>query len=215
MCSACASSSPSAVNSAHEQSARSLMFGLYAARRSTGAHLVGHARKARDPHLQRRRIHHRSSLRRTIQAPSSRGSARQPAGTHTVQSGSATTAGPTTAAPIDIGKVSDTQRRRDRRSGPHRDHLDGRAAAYVAVAAFVLGGEVVRRRDRELVALADVATVDRGLDHRACADPIAGFALDPCQRVGERSAGEALHDLARPAARTTVRPPNTRPRAAG
>ena len=35
MCSACTSSVPSAVNSAAEQSARSLMFGLYAARRST------------------------------------------------------------------------------------------------------------------------------------------------------------------------------------
>ena len=35
MCSACTSSVPSGVNSAHEQSARSLMFGLYAARRST------------------------------------------------------------------------------------------------------------------------------------------------------------------------------------
>ncbi len=45
MCSAWASSSPSAVKSAAEQSARSLMFGLYAARRSTGAHLVGHRRE--------------------------------------------------------------------------------------------------------------------------------------------------------------------------
>ena len=35
MCSACTSSSPSAVNSAAEQSARSLMFGLKAARRRT------------------------------------------------------------------------------------------------------------------------------------------------------------------------------------
>ena len=35
MCSACASSSPPAVNTAAEQSARSLMLGLYAARRST------------------------------------------------------------------------------------------------------------------------------------------------------------------------------------
>ena len=56
MCSACTSSSPAAVKSAAEQSARSLMFGLYAARRSTApiSSATPVSREIED--LQRRRV---------------------------------------------------------------------------------------------------------------------------------------------------------------
>ena len=61
MCSACTSSSPPAVNSAAEQSARSLMFGLNAARCSTAPISSAIPGQPRDQHLQRRR--HRSTSR--------------------------------------------------------------------------------------------------------------------------------------------------------
>ena len=106
MCSACTSSSPAAVNSAAEQSARSLMFGLYAARRST-APISSAAPVSREiEDLQRRRVEVLGAHVRTItHAPSAAGSATQPSGTHTVQSGSITTSGPTTARAVDHGKL--------------------------------------------------------------------------------------------------------------
>src|SRR5687768_4716769 len=49
MCSACVKSSPSAVNSAAEQSVRSLMFGLR--RGAAPPHLIRHTDEARDQQL--------------------------------------------------------------------------------------------------------------------------------------------------------------------
>ena len=77
-----------AVNSAAEQSARSLMLGLNAAPPQHGAHLLGHAgRGARSGP---------GATAGSTRAPSPT-SARHPAGTQTVQSGSAITAGPVVA----------------------------------------------------------------------------------------------------------------------
>ncbi len=107
MCSAWTSSVPSAVNRAAEQSARSLMLGLNAARRSTapissampvrraistGSAAGSSGVTSRPPT--------RSAGRRAVstRAPSGPGSARQPSATQMVQSGSAITAGPTAAA---------------------------------------------------------------------------------------------------------------------
>ena len=56
MCSACTSSSPSAVNSAAEQSARSLMLGLNAARRSTAPISSATPVRRGDQDLQRGRV---------------------------------------------------------------------------------------------------------------------------------------------------------------
>ena len=57
MCSAWTSSSPAAVNTAAEQSARSLIFGERADRRSTSPISVATPGQLRDQHLQRGRIH--------------------------------------------------------------------------------------------------------------------------------------------------------------
>ena len=96
MCSACASSSPAAVNNAAEQSARSLMFGLNAARRSTApiSSAIDGSRETQDLQLGRVHVARAPPTRRSVPA-----SARHPAGIHTVQSGSATTAGPTHRRP--------------------------------------------------------------------------------------------------------------------
>ena len=142
MCSACTSSSPSAVNSAAEQSARSLMFGLYAARRSTAP--ISSAidrRAARSRTCSAAGFTSRSHHPRAERGPARRA---QPSGTHTVQSGSATTAGP------DDRGARRRRAGRRRSSGaaardarPQRDDLDRRARARVAVAPLVLGGELV------------------------------------------------------------------------
>ena len=100
MCSACTNSSPAAVKSAAEQSARSLMLGLYAARRST-APISSAAPVSREIRICSAAGSSGSALTRSrsrtiTHAPSAAGSATQPSGTHTVQSGSITTSGPTT-----------------------------------------------------------------------------------------------------------------------
>ena len=135
---------PSAVNSAAEQSARSLMFGLNAARRSTAP--ISSATPVRREHedLQRRpgrgsRVG--SSPGSARSAPAAPGSARQPAGTQIVQSGSAITAGPDRGGALErAGRSASADRRRPRRAdGPHGDHLDRDVGPGVAVAALVLG----------------------------------------------------------------------------
>ena len=143
MCSACTSSSPSAVNSAAEQSARSLMFGLYAAAPQHRAHLLGDAGEPRDQDLQRRRVeaHDRS---RTNDPRAERPGLGDPAVGHphrAVRLGD--DAGPTTARARRPGGPSTASGAGARRARPDRDDLDRRARARVPVASLVLGREVV------------------------------------------------------------------------
>ena len=148
MCSACASSSPAAVKSAAEQSARSLMFGLYAARRSTAPISSAAPVEPRDQDLQRGGVEavHGHSPASTTHAPSAAGSAIQPSGTHTVQSGSITTSGPTTRGTCDDGQLAIASGAGAATARPDRDDLDRGARPGVAVAALVLGREVGRTR---------------------------------------------------------------------
>ena len=143
MCSACASSSPAAVNSAAEQSARSLMFGLNAAAPQHRAHLVGDRRKSRArgsaARPGSRAPHHPRAGRSRRGASSPRGSTpcsrvRRPP------------PGPRTAARGRRRQVVDRQRRRARDPRPQRDDLDRRTGSREAVAPLVLGREVVDLR---------------------------------------------------------------------
>ena len=162
MCSACASSSPSAVNSAAEQSARSLMFGLNAARRSTAP--ISSATPVR------REIRICSAAGSSVTAPlrasaparrAGRASAPQPVGHPDRAVGSATTAGPRRAARSGAGRSVDGERRGPTERGARSATTStGASRPRVAVAARVLGREVVDRRHRELVALPGVAAVD-------------------------------------------------------
>ena len=144
MCSAWARSSPDAVNSAAEQSARSLMLGLKAARRSTAPISSAIDASLRREDLQLGGVH----VRTTTHAPVGPGSARQPSGIHTVQSDSATTWGPTTGARRDGREVTDRQGRGagDTRTQCH--DLDRRPRVIEAVAASMFRGEVGRGHPR-------------------------------------------------------------------
>ena len=84
----------------------------------------------------------------------------QPSGTQIVQSGSLTTAGPTDRRSRRDRKSLDVDRRRRSRGGAQCDDLDDCVDTRVAISALVLGMELVDRTDRELVALARVATVE-------------------------------------------------------
>ena len=225
MCSACTSSSPPAVNSAAEQSARSLMFGLNAARRSTAPISSAIAGEPRDQDLQRGRVEraHRRVTGVRTHAPSGPGSATQPSGTHTVQSGSATTAGPTTRRRVGRRELVDGRAApARRRARPQRDDLDRRARRGEAVAALVLGREVVDgRAHRELVALARVAAVERTSRPRRRAPPTA--ARPPRRRARSSASSRPVvvagrrpraHELASARRATRARPPRTRRRAA-
>ena len=183
MCSACASSSPSASNTAAEQSARSLMFGLNAARRSTApissatpvSREISTCSAAATGHPTLRSIRPVAHAVPTVDGsrpvartsePSGPASPTQPSGTQIVQSSRMTTRGPTTGSvhrpDQPPSTVVDRRRRRRRRDGPQRGHLDRRRpGSGVAVAAPVLGGERGDRRHPELVALAGVAAVER------------------------------------------------------
>ena len=164
MCSAWTSSVPSGVNSAAEQSARSLMFGLYAARRST-APISSATPVSREISTWSAA----GSIHARARAPTSRARAAprpSPRGSTWCSRASATTAGPRDRARSTAGRSVDSQRRGGGRARPHRDDLDRRSGPRVTVAPLVLGREVVRRRHRDLVALPDVAAVDRGLDRR-------------------------------------------------
>src|SRR4051794_13151112 len=164
MCSACASSVPSAVKTAHEQSARSLMFGLYAARRSTAP--ISSATPVS------REIHTWSVAGSTSDRPLDYPRAelarfRSPAvGNPHRAVEFRDHRGPDDAGAFHIGEVGDAHGRGDRCARPHRDHFDRRARTNVTVATFVRGGKIVERGHGQLVALSDVATVDRGIYHR-------------------------------------------------
>ena len=165
MCSACARSSPSAVNTAAEQSARSLMLGLYAARRSTAP--ISSATPAR----RETSTCSAAGSSALIDPPGGRSTRRaRPVrranlpGSRWWQSGSATTAGPVTATRSTGGSVVDRDRDRPARPRPDRDHLDRGVGPIEAVAAPVLGVEVVDLGHGELVALAGVAAVEQPLD---------------------------------------------------
>ena len=88
MCSAWTSSSPAAVNTAAEQSARSLMFGERADRRSTSPISVGHAGQLRDQDLQGRGFHRQPALVSTQEPDGSATAVRHRQRTQTVQSAS-------------------------------------------------------------------------------------------------------------------------------
>ena len=151
----------SAVNSAAEQSARSLMLGLDAARRSTAPISSAHRRQARTQDLQLGRVHVRAHDRTR---PPARASAAQPSGTHSVQSGSATTAGPGAGARSGSGRSVTVERRGARARAPQRDDLDVDAGTRVPVASLVHGGELVDVGHQELVALARVPAVEPFVD---------------------------------------------------
>ena len=119
--------SPRRVNRAAEQSARSLMLGLNAARRSTApissATPVSRAISTARPAGSRASLAHGSTLVRS-RAPSGPGSARHPGATNTVQSSSARTCGPdrTLAVGSREGGGGEAGRAPGRR--PQGDHLD-------------------------------------------------------------------------------------------
>ena len=191
-----------AVNSAAEQSARSLMFGLKARAAQGGAHLLGDAGQPGEEHGEagRAEAHGRATLtpatgRRRTRAPAAPGSARQPGGTQVVQSASAMTAGPVDRRRRSGGReVGDGDRaRRWRRRARSAIDLDGVVGAGVAVAPGVEVVEVGHRIDGELVALPGVAAVDGGRDLR--------------RRIGTDSAPHELGNAAAArAARAASRP---------
>ncbi len=84
--------------------------------------------------------------------------------------------------------------------GPQRDHLDRGVGPHVAVALGVRGRECVDARHGDLVALADVAAVERGLDDRVVADLAAGLVPERLEhaRASDRVAatGPRAHELA-------------------
>ncbi len=220
MCSACTSSSPSAVKSAAEQSARSLMFGLNAARCSTAPissaipvsreiktwsdagsrasfPALGPSTRACSGHtslgsrLQVRGVtasfllFARSCVR--IQVPSGVGSAVQPSGTQTVQSGSAATAGPTTRSRLTAGSSDGSSGRGAAGTGAERDDLDRDARPRVAVAARVLGRELVDRRARSARG-SGPRTDSRGTSRPRPAHPRAHRARSTSTRSAARAA---------------------------
>ena len=212
MCSACTSSSPSAVNSAAEQSARSLMFGLNAARRSTAPISSATPSSRYDEHLQRSRIE-RHAHRSITNAPASPTRARPAGGTQIVQSGSAMTAGPSTRACVSDGGASAStgDRRLDAGACSEGDDLDRRVGPRVAVAAGVLVVEVVDACDRELVALSGVADVEERRRHRVRRRRVrAASAARRLERdvepVDGRRRRPRAHELALAAARRAARP---------
>ena len=201
MCSACTSSSPSAVNSAAEQSARSLMFGLYAARRSTApisSAIAGEPRRSAPAAPPDRAVGH-SSRSRTQARRAGRARRANPSGTHTVQSGSATTRGRDARAARPAREVG--------RSTAARAAARGRAAPRPRPAASggrsrcgarARRGTSSTAAHRELVALADVAAVDGRLDldvagrRRAPAASSADAGRAPRRRPRGRAARD--HD---------------------
>ena len=161
MCSACTSSSPSAVNSAAEQSARSLMFGLNAARRSTAPISSATPVEAGDEDCSAAGSRSRGAPGRAPARRRGRVRRASPSGTQIVQSGSATTGRarrpPSRSTGRQVARSTGAARRG---AGPQRHHLDRRVGAGVAVAALVLGGEVADVAHGELVALARVPAVE-------------------------------------------------------
>ena len=142
MCSACTRRSPPAVKRAAEQSARSLMFGLKAARRSTApissAMPVRRARSTARPAGPRR---HRAVPDPARHPPQHEAPARPtgaPAGGHPDRAvGLGDDGGTGDGAAVGRGQVGDGDRARHRGPGPHGDHLDGVVGPGVAVAPGV------------------------------------------------------------------------------
>ena len=154
MCSACTSSSPSAVNSAAEQSARSLMFGLKAARRRTRAHLVGDALEARDQHLQRRGIEARTrhaALRRRTSAPGLTRLGPPAEGDPDRAVGLGDDHGADPARTDHDRQRQEIERRRPAGGRSQRRHLDRGVRSVVAIAATVLGRERGHGRHAQLM----------------------------------------------------------------
>ena len=157
-----------AVGREHRARAVGALFDVRAVRGAAQhrAHLVGHAREPRDPHLQRRRIHHRSSLRshdpgaelarlgaptggyphRAVGFGDDRGpddpARGRPSGRSVMRSGAAIDARARTAI-TSIGRARRGRGRCGARARPGTSSGDA---------------------DGQLVALTDVTAVDRGLD---------------------------------------------------
>ena len=229
MCSACITSSPPAVNSAVEQSRRSLMFGECAERISTAPISSQAARRA--PTRTWSETGSRPSAIGPFPGPArivpaSSTSAGQPGGSTRVASGSSNTHGPSARVPA-AGSPRRTSasthspakrtRRRPRSSssprrpgadlGPgldqreaDRDQLDRRLRVAVAVAALVLGGEALG----ELVRGGVGSGLDRQLEGLAA---VAQLVDDLGARLRE-ARGERLaqrSDLARDPLRRSAR----------
>ena len=145
MCSACTSSSPSAVNSAAEQSARSLMFGLDAGRRSTAP-----ISSATLPRREARICRPAGSS--TLDHPCPAGAGPAPPnrrGPTPCSPPPPTTAGPRTGrrGRVGGGSAVDGERPTAACTRTERDHLDRRVAAREPVAQLV---RVVERLPRGL-----------------------------------------------------------------
>ena len=164
MCSAWASSSPSAVNSAAEQSARSLMLGLNAARRSTAPISSATPVEPRDQDLQRRRIeaHGRASHRAGEHERAGRARLGPPAVGHPDRAvGLGDHRGPTAGGRTDrrAGRPMAHGRRHPGR-GPQATTSTGRVRAGVAVAALVLAGKASTTGHRAARGSGPVAAVE-------------------------------------------------------
>ena len=219
MCSACASSSPAAVNSAAEQSARSLMLGLNAARRSTApiSSATDASRETED--LQRGRVHARSTHPRAGRA---RASARQPVGDpHRAVGLGHDRRARRTRARSTAREVADRRAARHARRGPAaRRPRPARRAARTRCAARARRGS--RRRSatvsswlwpayRQSSERLDVAAA-------APAPPRSRRERGRARRRGRRATrgvGHDSHELALLGRRTGARRPRTRRRAAG
>ena len=171
MCSACTSSSPSAVNSAAEQSARSLMFGLNAARRSTApiSSATPVSREISTCERRRDRRAHRPALPPAARALPAVAVLGPPArrAPRPVQSASASDARARRRPRPMRGRASGRSVDRDsgagrRARGPQRHHLDRRVRAGRSRCGAGARRRTRRPRHGELVALARVAAVERG-----------------------------------------------------
>ncbi len=222
MCSAWTSSSPAAVNTAAEQSARSLIFGERDDRRSTSPISVATpvsceiktCRAAGSIVNPRIRPSAPVALVRSHE-PDGWASARQPGATQMVQSGSARTAGPATGpCRSGGGRARPGRPARPAGGGPDGHHLDGDFRQQEPVAPGVLGLEGGHRRHRELVALAGVAAVQADLHLGRPADGGRGLLAEG--GGGRLGARRDRPDPARSApgrpggARPASRPPRAR-----
>ena len=202
---------PHAVNSAAEQSARSLMLGLNAARRST-APISSAIDASRDPRIC-------SSAGFTCAPRSTRpvGRARRasPRGPTPCSRVPRPLRGRHDRRAVDGGEVADGERRGagDTRARSATTST-GDAGSIEAVAALVLGREVVDVGDGELVALARVPAVEPAGRRRRPGTSAAARAASSCARgvqpvacagVGPRSHHLALlgRSTARPTAENT------------
>ena len=180
-----------AVRGEHRRRAIGALFDVGAERSAPqhGAHLGRDTREPRDEDLQGGRIEHHASLRNRS-APATPCSADHPAG----KPDRAVVLGdhPWSRSffPRDVGQRGDGGRSTAEGGRSQGDDLDRMIGTHVAVAAFVFSGKRLHRRDRELVALAGVTTVERefkGVDWLAqCTRPL----LAPVPRAPGRPCGD-------------------------